>query len=170
MSRVRRIVTAATVIAGGVTLGAGVAQAAPHRAMSPGVYQSWGPNWVYDDGAPAGAGKGVFGERADATAVGGTQSIIDFLNNGRPTYIQATYYFYGPRPTTPCDSNPNSSCWYVKDSDRFANWSSNTWHSQYGSTGLVGNADRARGYYKACEDIALHTDPCGTTSILTASY
>lgn len=167
MARVRNILTVTTVIAAATVLGGGAAvAAAPHQAAAPGSYQSWGPNWVYDDGASAGAGRGQFGERADATAVGGTQSIIDFLpGNGRPTYVTATYYFYGLG--TSCGSG---ACWYYEDSDRFADWSSNTWHSQYGSTRLVSNADRARGYYQACENIRLHSDPCSTTAILTTSY
>ena len=170
MARARNIATVAAVLCAATVLGAGVAQAAPHRATSPGSYQSWGPSWVYDDGWSAGAGRGQFGERADATAVGGTQYVIDFLpSNGRPTYIYATYYFYGPGPTsTTCSGG--GSCWYVNDGDRFDDWSSNTWHSQYGSTPLVGNADRARAYYKACENIRLHSDPCSTTAILTTSY
>lgn len=169
MPRVRSIMAVATVIAAGTLIGAGVAQAAPHRPATPGSYQSWGPSWVTSGGWNEGAGKGVFGERADATAVGGTQSFIAFRDNGRGVYVTATYYFYGPGPaSTTCGSA--GSCWYVKDSDRFVNWRKDYWGSQYGSTGLVGNADRARGYYRICEDHYLASDPCSATSILTTSY
>ena len=170
MSRVRSVMTVATVIAAGIALGAGVAQAAPHRPGTPGSYQSWGPNWVTSDGWNEGVGKGVFGERADATAVGGTQSYFAYRDNGRGVYVSATYYFYGPGPTSTTCGSQGGSCWYVKDGDRFPNWRKQIWGSQYGSTSLIDNADRARGYYKICEDHYLASDPCSATSVLTTSY
>jgi hypothetical protein len=106
----------------------------------------------------------VFGERYDATAVGGTQYSYDIRPGGDPAYVSAEYYFYGP--TTTC----TGSCWYNRDSDRFSNWSHASWHGQYGSTTLVRNADLARGYYRACLDESWAPDPCSSTSILTTSY
>lgn len=168
MRTAQRLLTVGSFIAVGTLVGAGVAQAAPHIRATPGSYQSWGPSWVTSGGWNEGAGKGVFGERVDATAVGGTQSFIAFRDNGRGVYISATYYFYGPG--SPSCGTPGASCWYVKDGDRFTNWRKDYWGSQYGSTSLVGNADRARGYYKICEDHYLASDPCSATSILTTSY
>jgi hypothetical protein len=168
--RVRSIVTVATVIAAGTVLGGGLAVAAPHRPATPGVYQSWGPSWVTSDGWNEGVGKGVFGERQDATAVGGTQSYIALRDNGRGVYVTATYYFYGPGPNSTTCGSQGGSCWYVKDSDRFPNSRAPQWVSAYGSTGLVGNAERARGYFKVCEDHRFASDPCSATSILTTSY
>lgn len=167
MSRVRSIMTAATVIVAGTVLGGGIAMAAPHHPASPGQYQSWGPSWVTSGGWNEGAGKGVFGERVDATAVGGSQSYIAFRDNGRGVYVAATYYFYGPQPNGACGT---SSCWYYNDSDRLPNSRQTYWVSSYASTPLVRDADRARGYYKVCEDHYLASDPCSTTSILTTSY
>jgi hypothetical protein len=170
MPRVRSFMVVAAVIAGGIVLGAGVAQAAPHHRASPGSYVSWGPSWVTSGGWNEAAGKGVFGERSDATAVGGTQSYIAFRDNGRGVYVSATYLFYGPGPTSVTCGTQGGSCWYVNDGDRFPDWRTDAWRSQYASTPLVGNADRARGYYKVCEDHYLASDPCSATSILTASY
>src|SRR5436305_14185718 len=105
MSVARSALTVAAVVGAGVLIGGGVAQAAPHRPASPGSYQYWGPNGVYDNGW-AGDGKGAFGERVDATGVGGTQWVIDFTpTDGKKMYVSATYYFYGPGPTaTTCGS------------------------------------------------------------------
>ena len=81
-----------------------------------------------------------------------------------------TYYFYGPGPTSTSCGSQGATCWYIKDGDRFPNNRRTIWVSQYGSTSLVQNADRARGYYKICEDHAFASDPCSTTAILTTSY
>jgi hypothetical protein len=161
----RKLLAVAGLAAGGVLLGAGAAVAGSTTSLTPGVYASWGPNVATSGGVAVAEGKGVFGERSDATAVGGTQYTYDPRPGGDAAFVSATYWFYGPDLS--CDSG---SCWYLKDSDRFANWSQASWHAQYGSTPLVGSADRARGYYKACADKSWAPDPCSATSILTTSY
>ena len=84
--------TVATVIAADRARG-GVAQAAPHRpAAAPRRLPVVGSSsWVTSDGWNEGVGKGVFGERADATAVGGTRSLLR-LPRQRPRRLRVRAY------------------------------------------------------------------------------
>ena len=164
-TRPRKLLAVAGLVAGGVLVGSGAAVAGSTGRLTPGVYASWGPNVVTSGGAAVAQGKGVFGERSDATAVGGTQYAYDIRPGGDAAFVSVTYYFYGP--DLGCSSG---SCWSMKGGDRFGNWSQASWHAEYGSIPLARSADRARGYYKACTDKSWAPDPCSATSILTTSY
>ena len=168
MPRVRSIMAVATVIAAGTLIGAGVAQAAPHVLLTPGSYQSGRPRRRRAGAGTTGAGKGVFGERADATAVG--HAVVHRVPGQRARrLVSATYYFYGPGPA--------STTWraarflLVRQRQRPVHQlAQGLLGSQYGSTPPGRQRRPGSGLYKICEDHYLASDPCSTTSILTTSY
>ncbi len=165
----RRVISAVAVTAGGLFVGVGVAAAGQDVALTPGVYASWGPNIAQSGRSYVAEGKGVYGERFDATAVGGTEYAYDPQPGGDSAFVSVDYYVYGPSSSGACGT-ATGTCWYTVDHHRFSNWNQASWHGEYDSTRLVANADRARGYYRACADKSWAPDPCSATSILTTSY
>src|ERR1700761_3259850 len=98
MHRLRTSVGTIGLTAAGLAIGAGVAAADPItqgravRPATPGSYQGWGPLSVAD-GSAYGRGNGVFGERYDATAVGGTQTFWETGKKDDGAYVYTDYYF-----------------------------------------------------------------------------